>query len=218
MGLQKNNKWIIALSIFILIILPLLISLLYLFPPGEKFDLVREKTDKNDTIVRISLDRTLEPSYRNAIRGLLQVPFKLEWYEVCFVNNGTKFIYGNNLYEDSDVRVTLNFNKNQSIFEIPPNSAECIPHKFDKYFTYRWAFNYSINTSKVLDIEPRRIPINEEMYYDLRTTKLDQEVYTYARPETKNLIVETVLVLFSWWALLWLITRIVKLIIYGWNC
>jgi hypothetical protein len=143
----------------------------------------------------------------------------LKWYDICFVNKDTKNIYGDNIEEDHDVIVTLNFNNNQSIFEVPLGETKCVTYKLDKDFTYNWGFNASINLMKIASQEPKKIPINETHYMLQRGQwRMHPDVDSYAKPEINSIIVKNILVLISWCGLIWLFTRIRKFILKGINC
>jgi len=215
--MMKNKKIGVMVRILI-IIAPLILSFFFLFSPFEIINLTREKITEKMTIVKVSSDELFKPSFRNAIRDILQVPFNLKWYSICFVNRGTKIIYGDNIEEDYNINVTLNFNENQSIFEVPLGETKCVSYKLDKDFTYNWMFDAIIDLRKIRSQEPKKICINEtHCVLQFGEGRIHPDVDSYAKPEFNSIIVKNILVLISWCSLIWLYTRIRMFILKGKN-
>jgi len=122
-----------------IIFVPFIFSLFLLFNPSERIELTRTKINENLTMVKVSEQTIFQPTLKNMIRDIFQVPFDLRWYDICFVNYDTKMIYGDNIAEDKNVTLILNFN-NQTNFSLKYGEKKCIPYRFDKDFTYQWNF------------------------------------------------------------------------------
>lgn len=213
--MDKDKSWTIIR--ILIIIVPWVLSFFLLFSPFEKVELTREKITENMTVVKVSNEEIFKPTLKNAIRDLLNVPFGLKWYDICFVNEDTKFVYLDGR-EDKNVTVTLNLN-NQTEFVVPYGETKCIPQRFDKDFTYKWGFTGAIDfKSSELEMTKECIPHNETHKYCFKKTdvgKLHLDVYSYAQPELKSIIVKNLLVLISWCGIIWLFTRILKFIRFG---
>lgn len=200
---QVNWNWV-----FILLVLPSIISYTVLFNPNEKIPLDREKITENFTMVRVSNDVVFQPSFTNSIRDIFEVPFDLKWYYICFENRNTTIIYETGETETS-VDVSLDFN-NKTILTVPYGKTNCTKYKFEEDFTYRWGFKTSINIKTLLEkSKPKIIPINETDYLIQQGTyTLHPDVDSYAKPEPFGIVVKNILFLIAWWGLFLIIRDI----------
>ncbi len=219
--MQRRAIWkLVRISI---IFIPLILSAIFLFSPFEEFPLESEEVIINidgnisrETTTQVSTDHFSEPSFRNLIRGILQVPFDLQWYRICFVNEDSKIVYAEYQDPDYSVNVSVNFNEGETRLEIPIGEEKCIIHNLDEEFIFNWEFTYSANISKVYEQVPQRIDLGNGYYtYDYGSFTLDQEVESYAKPETKSIIVKNILIFLSWCGIIWLITRMIRFVKYG---
>jgi len=196
----------------LVVLLPPILLFFALFSPYEKIELTRDEIDESLATVKVSLDDIFKPTLKNAISNILQVPFDLKGYDICFANNDTKNVYGNRT--DYNVKVTVNFNKNQSVFEVPLGKTVCVFYHLDKDFTYKWSFEPTVNF---------RPSESELVCYDTicgykSIWKLHFGVDSYAKPERHGLIAKAILLFISWCSIIWLSTRIWKFIKEGRNC
>ena len=212
--MDKKQLWILIR--FLVIIIPVIFAFFVLFNPLEKIPLSREKITEDSTVVKVSEDVIFQPSLKNAIRDIFDVPFDLRWYEICFVNKDTKLIYENG-ETDKNVNVTLNFNNNQTIFTVPYGETKCVLYKFNKDFTYYWGFEYSIDLGRVLETSKEKfIPINETHYIRQRGTySLHPDVGSYAKPEMSSIIVKNILFFFAWSGIVLMSLEIIDFIRFG---
>lgn len=205
--MNKKTKWKMRLGI---ILLPFVLSFLFLFSPFERIELSRENIT-GDITLSVSEDDVFKPSFQNTLRDILQVPFDLKWYDICFVNKDTKMVYRNSEF-DKGVNVSLNFN-NQKEFTIPYGRTECVTYKFNKNFTYTWKFLYSINFSKAFDGSRKTIFSNETEYItEIGSVTMKPSVDSYAKPELSGIIVKNILFLIIWSGLVLLFSSVIKFI------
>jgi len=216
--IMKKKCFCIWVRIFVMIILPLLISFFILFNPIEKIPLSKEKITENITMVKVSENVIFSPTLKNAIRDIFNVPFDLKWYDICFVNNDTKLIYENG-ETDKNVNVIVNFNNNQKILTIPYGETECEIYKFNEDFTYKWGFKYTTNLSGALETSKEKfIPINKTNYIKIiKGPLLSPDVDSYAKPKKSGIIVKIILFFFAWVGIVFLILEIYKFCSCGFN-
>ncbi|MFZ3077420.1 MAG: hypothetical protein WA139_03135 [Candidatus Aenigmatarchaeota archaeon] len=197
--MNKKHLWVLAR--LMIIVIPVILAFFILFNPYERIPLSREKILENVTMIKVSEDVIFQPSLKNAIRGVFDVPFDLKWYDICFVNNDTKIIFENG-ETDKNVSVSLNFNYNQTILIIPYGETKCILYKFNKDFTYYWRFEAPINFTRIAETsKEERIYINETHYLKRKGTwSLHPDVDSYAKPEMSSIIVKNILFFFAWFS------------------
>lgn len=158
-------------------------------------------------MVKVSEEEIFKPSLKTTLRDILEVPFDLKWYDICFVNRDTKLIYENG-ETDENVNVSLDFN-NQTKIYIPHGETRCITYKFNKEFTYNWGFAYSTDFSKMSWKVIPKTP------YIITSYSLHPDVDSYAKPELSGIIVKNVLFLFAWSGLVLLFLEILDFIRVG---
>ncbi len=197
----------------LLVLLPVILSFFFLFSPFERIELSKYTDNENITLVKISPDVISQPSLKNHLRDLLQVPFNLKWYEVCFSNLNSRIIYAPGIEEG--VNATVYFNINQSILSIPRGETKCVKFQLDKDFTYQWRLESSLNPEKLSKVKPKKVFINATHYSLSKTAKISPDTTAYAKPELDSILIKNMLVLISWSSLIWLYTRIRKFVING---
>ena len=95
----------------------------------------------------------------NSMQSLLQEILNIDTrnlnlrYKVCFENNDTKVIYPDGETDVKNVNVTLLFN-NQTEFEVPYKSTQCIEYETGRNFTYIWTFESKLNITKIYEHTP----------------------------------------------------------------
>lgn len=212
-----NKKYLWVLARLMIVIIPVILAILFLFNPYERIPLSTDSVSENVTATKVSEDVIFQPSFNNAIRGVFDVPFDLRWYDVCFVNNDTKTIYENG-EEDKNVNVSLNFNNNQTVLIVPYGETKCILYKFNKDFTYQWRFEAPINFTRISETsKEERIYINGTPYYFKRkgSWSLHPDVDSYAKPEMSSIIVKNILFFFAWSGLIFLMIEIKNFVRFG---
>jgi len=212
--MDKKQVW--KLIRFLVIVVPVIMAFFILFNPFEKIPLSRETINENLTMVKVSEEEVFQPSVKNTIRDIFEIPFDLRWYEICFVNKDTKLFYENGEI-DKNVNVTLNFNNNQKLLIVPYGKTECVLYKFNKDFTYNWEFDYPFNVSRMLETSKEKyISINKTHYIKQRgTISFSPDVDSYAKPEINGIIVKNVLFFFAWWGVVYLSVEIISFIRFG---
>jgi hypothetical protein len=199
-----RKKYEIYIKI-IIILLPIILSL-YVFSPFEEVEITKEHIDENTTILRIS-DEVFEPTTKNLLRDALQIPLNLRWYDICFVNKDTKNVYTDR--RDYNVNVTLYFNDNQTILEIPTGETKCIPYQFNKEFTYNWGFGTMLRIYSS-DLKPK---CNAEGWcYHQMMWRLHTDVDSYARPEFKSVFISNIIAITSLWGAILIFASVFKFI------
>lgn len=199
----------------LVIVIPVLLSITFLFSPFEKIPLSKEKITENLTMVKVSEEEIFKPSLRTTLRDIFEVPFDLKWYEICFVNRNTSLIYENGEIDAKNINVSVNFN-NQTELYIPYGETNCTTYKFEKDFTFIWHFAFPLNLSKLLDISKGNIiPLNETDYIREASASLHHDVEAYAKPELSGIIVKNILFLFAWCGLVFLFIQIYHFIKLG---
>ena len=210
---QKEKLWIL-IRLIIVFVIPVCITLI-LIP--ERIELTYEKISEN--VTNVSIEEKIESvanetHWKSSIVKILKIPLVDIEYEVCFVNKGTKLIHADGT-EDTNVIVSLNFD-NQTEFNISYNQTRCVPYP-NRDFTYRWRFLYRVNLSKVYETESVIIPWNETMYWERRKFTFSRDTDSYGKVKPWSSIPLIILVFISWWGFVWLFTRILKFINFGWK-
>jgi len=207
----------VKLRILLVLVIPFLIAII-LYNPWEKIDLGREiysVNGTNKTRVWIPIEE-YEPNLKNLLRGILEVPFELKWYEVCFENKGSTVTYAN---EDVDKNVTaiLNFEGDFNL-TIQYEKKECIVYEGGKYFTYNWAFLANMKISKAIlaSMPIRYIPINETHFLrEISYASINPRVDSWGRAERTSLWIKIIIAYISMLGLIWLSTRVYTLVKNG---
>lgn len=199
----KNKK--ILFRIFFLIILPLLIANLYLFPFYEKIEL--ETTPNNNLSSSLYLDskKIFEPSLKNDIRNLFQVPFDLNWYKICFYN-------GDHNIQGLDPNIQLEINhfvsiNNRTTLEIPYNQKECILYHSDDKVNISLKWTIEFPSVKIEDF------INGKISFEFDT--IQPIPHIYARPLYNQLFIKQVLFMIAWISLFLLLFSAKRYILKG---
>ena len=186
-----NPFWI---RIFLILVLPIILSTVVLFNPTETIPLLNDKNKDGNTILKVSEDMINPPSFKNTIRDIFQVPFDLKWYNICFENRDTKLIYESGEV-DTNVTVTVNFN-NDTIITIPYGETVCKLYKINKDFTSETTFQFKTD-------------------FDFETMALYGGIYPYAKPEIWGIVTKTFLFVITWFGLALIFAEIYKLLMFG---
>lgn len=181
----------------LIILLPYVLLSLYLFPPDEIRTIVSSELSHNNTFV-VKPEDIFEPNWKNFLADMLQVPLELKWYDICFVNNGSRAFYGDIFKED--LNISVDFNKGQKSFEVRNGDTVCIPFRFDKEFTINWGLIWVSDGAMLKKMEESNIKkTGGNEYYSEVNFGLEPFVaYTYAKPEKRSLIIKDILLLVAW--------------------
>lgn len=227
-SMNKKYKLIIRIFLFIfVIILPILLSIYYF--PLQPFDFEREKVG-NETQLTVpigkemegreiifldSIEYDFEPSIKGAIQSVLGVPFGLDLFYVCFVDEGSKVTDIIGFIIEYDLIWHLNFS-DETEFQIKANQEICvlltkryITKNADK-ITYNWAADINFSIKRNESYKPKRI--DDTIHRDLGGFKISPRTKTYIIPEKYSTYTKRVLFIISWFGLCWLLTRIIFLI------
>ncbi len=186
---MKHSKKINWLKLSIIIV-PVIFSWIFLFNPYEKYNLTRENTSV-DEIVKVSPDEVFKPGIKTSLRNILDVPFNLRYYDVCFENN----------VNDDNISIFVEFNLEE--IYVPNGETVCVPVLLNKPFSYSWIikFKFQVNPSEVhkRGVIAKTIPIGGKLT-------------TYAKPEIWSTLAKWILVFFTWSGLVLLFDKILKFI------
>jgi hypothetical protein len=171
---------------------------LFLFNPLEKIEL-ENKQLMGDTSVVVVDKSIFEPSLKNAMRDVFQVPFDLKWYNLCFVNKNTSILYGDGSESYKDITVSLTNLNNTQVMDLGEKTCEL--YSFDDEIIYVWSFDWKLNTSKVSNSKQLISCDLEGKYYhclhEQELSTLRPRVYSYAKPELYTSLVKWILLFFS---------------------
>ncbi len=230
--MKKRNKCIIQISLFILVIvLPLFLSK-YFFPLtpfdferkviGNETKLtipidkdIQKETKGRKTILLQSVDYEFEPSFKGAIESIFGVPFGLDLYYICFVDEGSTIGEVKGLIIDYDLVWHINFS-NEVQFNVSLNEESCllINKKYINTNTekiqYNWAadINFSIRINE--SYQPKNI--DNTINRDLGGFQIIPRTNTYITPEKYSTYTKRILFIISWFSLILLLFSIIHLI------
>ena len=183
----KTSPFLIR--IFLILVLPIILSTVVFFNPTETFPLIKEENENGEIVTRVSEDIINPPSFKNTIRNIFQVPFDLKWYDICFVNKDSKVSYKNGSYK---INTTVKFN-NDTLIHVPYGEKRCKLYKLNEEFAPEWFF---------------LIPANDFETFNVF-------VYAYAKPEMWGLVAKIFLFIITWFGLVLVVTEIYKLVKFG---
>ena len=193
MILKKFNRLIKKINWLklLIIIVPVIFSWIFLFNPGEKYDLTRENTPVGK-IVKVSPDEVFKPGIKTSLRNILGVPFNLQYYDVCFENN----------VDEDNISIFVKFNNLEEMY-VPNGGTVCVPVLLNKPFSYRWIikFNFQVNSSELY-----------KQGFITKTIPVGGKLTTYAKPEIWSTLAKWILVFFAWSGLVLLSDKILKFI------
>ncbi len=217
------------MRILLLISVPLF-SLLFWFPLGTMIELDRTNksatSDVFNTSKIVSFDIPVKESSFQPIQQILGLSIPdSNGYEVCFQNVDTKLIYENG-EADKNATAILNF-ENTHEFNISHGETVCVDYPPNKKFSYNWAFIFPINVERIKEIANITLPIDESMciqkiddtrcMYKGGSVRSHFDVTSYAKPKVSFSLSNTIAVLIAWASLIWLTSRIMTYIKYGWD-
>ncbi|MCK5473938.1 MAG: hypothetical protein KAI53_00900, partial [Candidatus Aenigmarchaeota archaeon] len=84
-------------------------------------------------------------------------------------------------------------------------------------FTYQLTTKTTLPLLKLYELEKMKI-FNEMNWAEIQYIYSTPEIIADGKPNKYALIAKYTLVFISWFAVIWLLTRIRKLIINGWDC
>ncbi len=192
---------------FILVIVPLILSII-LLEPYKQIEIKRlanetsfEKPSLTVFSDEVNFQQKIEKDLFERIFGTPN-PFKLDTYNICFEDLGSSIIYGTQLKEiDTDIIWIINFNNTINL-TLNRYGENCNPIiKAGNNFTYGWGGEGKIDLMKL-------------QKYKIAT--LHPNTITYAKPNLQEIIIKTLLIIVGWGSFLWLLTRIYKMIRFGW--
>ena len=177
-------------KIFVFLLLPMLISGLWLFSPFDKIYLedFSQSTDQNNTRYVILEDDLLKPSLKNSIRDLFNAPFNLRWYNLCIEDKGSYGVYGDVISKD-EFEIWLSFNDGSKISVTSTKSKEC------KLVKVNSEFKAVRNTIVTGDVDETIMAVARGEEYAFRFV---HRLEYYIVPNLPSLIVKNILFLISW--------------------
>lgn len=230
--MKKRNKCIIQISLLILVIvLPLFLST-YFFPLNS-FDFERKVVgnetqltipiDKNiqketkgrKTILLPSVDYEFEPSFKGAVESVFGVPFGLDLYYICFVDDGSRIGEVKGFIIEYDLIWHVNFS-NEVQFNVIRNEESCIliTKKYINANTektqYNWAADINFSIRRNESYKPKNI--DNTIDRELGGFQIMPRTNTYITPEKYSTYTKRVLFIISWFSLILLLLSILHLI------
>ncbi len=204
--LFNRIKWIYLLS---LIFIPLLISLLCLFPFDERIQLTKIPLEDKNWAIKVSAEEVNRVSLKNTIRKLFSVPFDLDYYNLCVENNGSTIISPSGIVKKDSVELLLELLGENISVRI--GETKCGHNFIKKESLYTFNQSMTANLTYSREIISRLKTIESGLKGEEMQIKWDYEIY--AKPNSRDVIIENALFLISTLSLWWLITRIGTLVI-----
>lgn len=199
---MKMKKLCISLLKLIFIVGPVILIVGYSFNPWERIQLSMIAINGTTISGKLSDEDIVKPGLKSMIQDIIQVPFDLGWYDICFTNSGTQFeskLPQSEGLLTSPAEVIIYFN-NQTEKSIPPGETACFPYKINTYFSNKMSTEY-VQYFGELSIGSN-VPIQDtEFRQNMTEANITFEVKTYATPETNGEIAKIFLVFLAWSAI-----------------
>ncbi len=167
------SKYHFILKVFLTLILPLIISIFFLFPFNERIEL-GTMSENNETYKFIPDAQIREPGFINSVKNVFDVPFELDRYDVCFEDLGSKADDFTHIFWT----VTVD-NRTTGVVEI--DDKWCTFKDSSEKFSYFWQLNVSIKFSRQANIH-----------------NISPDTTSYAQPEKFSLVTKYLIFLISW--------------------
>ncbi|MFH1229365.1 MAG: hypothetical protein V1678_02990 [Candidatus Aenigmatarchaeota archaeon] len=198
---KRNKRFARLVRYFVFIALPIIISLI-LFPFWES------ELDRFNSSFVVSKNRMLPPSIVNSINSVFKIPFDIQKYYVCFKDLGSYILYSDNSKDYSGVSWVVNFN-NTTNQVVNSNSIGCYLTNANEKFTYSLTGNFIIN------IEMGVLANGTLVKESKSPLTVMPNVSLYSFPETYGLLTVYLLFFISWNTVVYLFTRIARIVKKG---
>lgn len=208
-------------TLFIILVL-WLASIIFLFNPFERIPLTptetKSITDENNSTTsiayfRVSEDEVFKPDLKTALRNILNVPFDIRWYEICFENN---VLVNSSIRGDISTEVNVTIDLNGEKITIPYDQTKCKVIKFNTDFTYGRAYNLPFVIFPIPKENQECIIYNSTKYCTVATpdklTFVKDMNKPYAKPEMSSILTKDALAFLAICVLVLLLNEIIKLI------
>jgi len=168
-GTRAKDAWKRILRFLDVWKIPILIIFFYVVPvilaahiwESKTVLPLKSETQNNRTVWEIDLEEFRKPTWENSINGILSVPLDFRYYDVCFENHNSSFIYPGNLSSPIEVVTSINFSDGKN-FNLTSSEPLCIPASIDSSYTYTIMLIGSVDMEKTLGKEgARRIGISQ---------------------------------------------------------
>lgn len=180
--------------VFLLFILPIFLLYFWLFPFNERIELLNATGPGNELHFYVS--PAVEPSFKEAIRQIFNVPFDLKWYNVCFEDRGSTISQ-----EVEDFSWVVNFNGEKNL-TVNRSSRTCTLIQSNEMFT---------TPNWYITVQLQYRPDMQEVVLDA-VQKIHDARTAYAQPEPWSLVVKYGLFLIAWWSVCLLLREILRFI------
>lgn len=201
--IQREITWI-PIRFFIVLILPLLFFYILILPSYSNLDKIKIGNGYRFVVVEE------KPNFLTPLKNIYKYSFEILDYEFCFKNIGStiKIIYTNGIEEkvfiDDNLKTTLTITvggKNISE-EILRNIKRCRQVNLNELSRIEWTFSTTFTADEPSQVVyTEQIPNWEE---SLRPEKWSKRTFCF-------------LFLLSWWAFIWLVTRMIYFVRWGIN-
>jgi len=185
--------WVIPIIIFLLVFIPF-------------YDSIRRVGGTNEWIYTVEES---PPTLLSSIKDLFETPLDLKWYKFCFESGNTTFsvVYLNKsiTYIDQDPKIRINLllpNGEWQKQKMERYSRYCTKVNLKHDFMYSWIFESSYE-------------INETTKGSAVDLRLNSDWKVDKFPESYSLLTKLILTFLSWWAILWIITRMIYFYRHG---
>ncbi|MDP3784700.1 MAG: hypothetical protein Q8R12_01325 [bacterium] len=151
---------ILAAIKVLLLILPLFLAYYLFFYNNLYVRVESRKTDDNKVLITVLKNETDYPKSYDLITRLLQIPFNLTTYNICFKNKSYANELGyNEFLEAKDVTLEGIDKKDIGVkpFDIPPNNTSCQKLHLEKIIIDKATYVYSF----------KFFPSQGEFHYDI---------------------------------------------------
>lgn len=200
---MKFEKKVIT-RVAVVIIVPLLV-MLYTIPAAE-IELDSFEVE-NTTVHMVTPGDILPPTPENSIRRLFGSTLGLTWYDVCFDGYGTHMEYKNGTWATEDefrFEWQVEFNGKENLTVTSKGPACTLIRAGDE-------FSYRLHLTVFGQVDSQEVREKGTVEMGIFSPRMR----VYAKPEGLSLLVERLLFFISELSVIWLASRIYKLIRKG---
>jgi len=197
---KKRIVWVLIMS-FIVLVFPLLIFYRWILPDT---DIQQIETEEGYKFVL----KEEELNIFTPLKNIYRYSFEISYYEFCFrnIDSSIKMVYTNGseekIFVDDDLKTTLTISiEGEDISrEIIKNMKICKIINLNEFNYVEWTFSTTF--------------IANEKSQILYTEQIPGWEFSF-KPEKWSKITLGFLFVLSWWAFVWLFTRMIYLILWG---
>jgi len=202
---SKENL-ILILRGFLIIIVPIALFLIVFLP--SYYQIVEIPSSDPNSVNWIVVER--EPNSLSLVKNVLENPFELKWYTFCFESKNTTIT---NYFPEIDKLFPLDVNLTLLLLLPTGEWQEQTILQGYRYCTdinLKYNFEYQMDWSATFNNTNETVGLTADI-------RFKPDFYRTLKPEKWALFTKFILTVLSWWAVLWLITRMIYFWKYGIN-